>query len=303
MAQEVVMPRMGYDMEKATIVSWIKHEGDSVVANEVIAEIETDKAVIEFEAPASGLLLRIVCQAGATVAVGKPIAYIGDAGEELPDTEEPGIATSAPGRQVAAPAPNRREEDRQPVSPLARRLAAELRVDLSQVHGTGPRGRVTRDDVLTFHRDRTGRGDGATVAPVQTLPEAPPLGMQATMPRHGELAPRQPNAEGIIPIGKMGQAIARRTQATFNEAPHIYVTVRVDMTEAMIKRDELNRQLPVGQRNCSELGGDEKLAAGGEWVEMLSAPSTEEGCERHFALGPLRRTSAAAHFAADHQMA
>lgn len=243
------MPRMGYDMEKATIVSWLKYEGDPVVAHEVIAEIETDKAVVEFEAPASGLLLRIVCQAGATVAVGKPIAYIGDAGEELPDTEEPDVATSAPGRQVVAAAPKRGEKGRQPASPLARRLAAELSIDLSQVHGTGPRGRVTRDDVLAFRRDEASPSDGAAVALVQTPPETPPSGMQPPIPTlPGALAPRQPNAEGIIPIGKMGQAIARRTQATFNEAPHFYVTVRVDMTDAMTKRDDLNRQLPASQR-------------------------------------------------------
>ena len=89
MVKEVVMPQMGYDMEKGTIACWLKHEGDTVVAGETIVEIETDKAVFELEAPADGSLLRIIAAVGATVPVGKAIAYIGEPGERVPETAEP----------------------------------------------------------------------------------------------------------------------------------------------------------------------------------------------------------------------
>ena len=89
MVKEVVMPQMGYDMEKGTIVSWLKHEGDTVVEAETIVEIETDKAVFELEAPAGGSLLRIIAAEGAAVPVGKAIAHIGEPGERVPDAARP----------------------------------------------------------------------------------------------------------------------------------------------------------------------------------------------------------------------
>lgn len=240
MATEVVMPRMGYEMEEGTVVSWLKHEGDAVARGEAIAEIETDKAVFEFEAPASGSLLRIVVDEGATVLVGKAIAYIGEPGEVVPETAEaqPGVP-SGPQLSAPSPSPTGAPDSRRFVSPLARRLASELGVDLSLVHGTGPGARVTRDDVLAFH------GGGVEDEPWR----AQASGASAADPTvRGVLMPRQPDAHGRIPIGKMGQAVARRTQYTFNEVPHFYVTVRVDMTDAMAWRDALNLQLAADRR-------------------------------------------------------
>ena len=154
MVKEVVMPQMGYDMEKGTIASWLKHEGDTVVADETIVEIETDKAVFELEAPADGSLLRIIAAEGATVPVGKAIAYIGEPGERVPETAEPQatqpeVSSESHLSAVSAP-PAGSSGSRQLASPLARRLASELGVDLSLMRGTGPQGRVTRDDVLAF---------------------------------------------------------------------------------------------------------------------------------------------------------
>ena len=247
MVKEVVMPRMGYDMEKGTIASWLKHEGDTVAVDETIVEIETDKAVFELEAPADGSLLRIIAAEGATVPVGKAIAYIGEPGERVPDAAEPQATqpevSSESQLSAESAAPARSSGSRRLASPLARRLASELGVDLSLAPGTGPQGRVTRDDVLAFHRagaasDVSGRAGGQTES---GAPAAAPSAL-------GGLTPRQPNSDGQIPIGKMGQAIARRTQSTFNEAPHFYVTVRVDMTDAMAWRDALNRQLSADGR-------------------------------------------------------
>ena len=247
MVKEVVMPRMGYDMEKGTIASWLKHEGDTVVVDETIVEIETDKAVFELEAPADGSLLRIIAAEGATVPVGKAIAYIGEPGERVPEAAEPQATqpevSSESQLSAVSASPARSSGSRRLASPLARRLASELGVDLSLAPGTGPQGRVTRDDVLAFH----GAGAASDVgrrAEGQTESGAPASAPSAL----GGLTPRQPNPDGQIPIGKMGQAIARRTQSTFNEAPHFYVTVRVDMTDAMAWRDALNRQLSADRR-------------------------------------------------------
>ena len=251
MVKEVVMPQMGYDMEKGTIVSWLKHEGDTVVEAETIVEIETDKAVFELEAPAGGSLLRIIAAEGAAVPVGKAIAYIGEPGERVPDAArpqatQPEVSSESQLSAVSA-SPAKSSGSRSFASPLARRLASELGVDLSLVRGTGPQGRVTRDDLLAFHAAGAAGDVGPGAEGEAERVTASGATASAPSPRGG-LTPRQPGSDGQIPIGKMGQAIARRTQATFNEAPHFYVTVQVDMTDAMDWRDELNRQLSADRR-------------------------------------------------------
>ena len=157
MATSIVMPQLGYDMREGTVVRWIKQEGDEVVANEVIAEIETDKAVVEFKPTTGGVLRRIVAGEGEAVPVGQLIAVIGDADEALPDdlvgpalatasesppASEPASAPTPPTAVTSAPAGEVR------ASPIARRLARERGVDLSTVTGSGPGGRIVEADVL-----------------------------------------------------------------------------------------------------------------------------------------------------------
>ena len=167
------MPQMGYDMQEGTIVRWLKDEGTSVQMGEAIAEIETDKAIVEFESYADGTLRMILVDEGSTVPVGQTIAVVGEANEDLtgfgamapPETEpqvedtsdevaEPAdapeqqavVQTPAPGPEPvpsAAAGPSR-------ASPLARRLAEERGIDINEVPGTGPGGRVVKDDVLAF---------------------------------------------------------------------------------------------------------------------------------------------------------
>ena len=157
MATSIVMPQLGYDMREGTVVRWVKQEGDEVVANEVIAEIETDKAVVEFKPTTGGVLRRIVAGEGEAVPVGQLIAVIGDADEALPDdlagpaeaapsdapsAPEPASTPTAPATVAAAPAGEVR------ASPIARRLARERGLDLSTVTGSGPGGRIVEADVL-----------------------------------------------------------------------------------------------------------------------------------------------------------
>jgi pyruvate dehydrogenase E2 component (dihydrolipoamide acetyltransferase) len=202
MAELVKMPQMGFDMIEGTIVRWLKREGDAVTTGEAIAEVETDKAIVELESPAEGILLAITAAEGALVPVGGVLAYVGVPGEDRP-------ALGAAQPRASAPR----------VSPVAQRIASERRVDTANLIGTGPQGQVTKQDVLD--------------APGNTAP--PAAGIRAGFP------PRTPNAEGRIALGPMGEAIARRTQATIRDVPHIYFTITVDMTTALDFRREINR--------------------------------------------------------------
>ena len=176
MATELTMPQMGYDMQEGTILKWLKGEGDSVENGEPIAEIETDKAVVEFESYAAGVVRQILVAAGNTVPVGEPIAIVGEAAEAAAPAPEP-PADDAPAADAADDAPEPPtsaaipmppasddapavEETPEPplaapaaplrASPVARRLADERGINIAEVQGTGPGGRITRDDVIAY---------------------------------------------------------------------------------------------------------------------------------------------------------
>ena len=210
MAEPVVMPQMGYEMVEGTIVRWLKAEGDTVHAGDVIAEVETDKAIVELEANADGVLHGLA-PAGSLAPVGGVIGYVGAAGE----------AASGP------PSPTLAIRERS-VSPIAARFAADHDVDVAGVTGSGPGGRVTRQDVQAAV-DQAGAG-------------VPARGMRAGFP------PRLPDANGKIMLGPMGEAIARRTTSTMATVPHFYVDVSVDMTDAIALRREVNRGLAGDNR-------------------------------------------------------
>lgn len=169
MATNLNMPQMGYDMQEGTLVRWLKSVGDEVSLGEAVAEIETDKAVVEFESTAEGVLLELLVEEGTTVAVGESIATVGAEGETLaaggddseepteaepvaeepssePDEEEMPAAEEDEAESEAIPLPASPSEVR--ASPVARKLAAERGVDLNTVKGTGPGGRILRSDVL-----------------------------------------------------------------------------------------------------------------------------------------------------------
>jgi pyruvate dehydrogenase E2 component (dihydrolipoamide acetyltransferase) len=196
------MPKLGFDMLEATIVRWLKHEGADVAIGEVIAEIETDKAIVELESPVAGTLLAIVAQQGDLVHVDGLLAHVGALGEALARSD-----ASRPPR----PAPR--------VSPVAQRIAAERNLDTALLTGTGLHGRVTKDDVLAATTDAAQASSGL---------------------RTGFPA-RTPNLDGNIVLGPMGEAIARRTEATIRDVPHVHFSVAINMTEALDFRRVTNR--------------------------------------------------------------
>ena len=240
MATNVVMPQMGYDMREGTVVRWHKREGEAVNRGEVIADIETDKATVEFEAYTAGVLGRIVAAEGIAVPVGNLIAIITAPGEAVPDAgaedavpsaaaaPAPGPATpAAAGAAVqsgAAPAGSG-DDGRVRASPIARRLARERGIDLGLVAGTGPNGRIVEQDVLNYQPP--------AVAPPVAEPAVAPV---AAPPASAVAAP----ADGRIELSRMRQTIARVTTDSKTTAPHFYVTAAVDMGRAMALRREVN---------------------------------------------------------------
>jgi pyruvate dehydrogenase E2 component (dihydrolipoamide acetyltransferase) len=229
MISEVVMPQMGADMTEGTLVRWLKHEGDAVERGEIIAEIETDKANVEIEAFESGVFRKVLAQEGDTVDVGTLIAIIASADEDVSKYESagvtaaqrpapaakvaeaaPAIESAGPAAETAKPVTPVRTNGRVRASPVARRLAEEHGVDLAQLRGSGPDGRIVRQDVEAA------------------------IASSAAPPRREEAAPA---AAGM---SKMRQTIARRMSQSKREAPHYYITVDIDMTDAERMRHQIN---------------------------------------------------------------
>jgi len=237
MATEVTMPKMGYDMTEGTILSWSKAEGDAVAKGDILGEIETGKVNIEIEAFDAGVLRKILVAPGQTVPVGAPIAIIGSADEAIeergagaeppaaaaapdaaaPNAEAPAAAAAAP--DAAAPAPAG-EPGRLRASPLARRMASEAGVDIAGVPGSGPGGRIVREDVVA-----ASKRPAAPAAPAQ----APAAAVAAEDVRE--------------PLSRMRRTIAARLGESWHEAPHIFLTMAIEMDAALALRAEINAAL------------------------------------------------------------
>src|ERR1041384_786029 len=218
MASRVVMPKLTDTMEEGVLRAWKKREGDPVQAGEALAEIETDKAIMDLEAFASGILRKILVQEGATVMSGTLIGVIGEADEGITSAWTDKI-TAAPSAgsgskptapPVASPAPDsskREEETRVHASPRARALAADRRVDLSTITATRPGGRIVEGEVAK--------------------PQAP--------------RPRVLPAGTDQPLSQMRKAIARATTQSKAPVPHFYLTSEIDMEQAERFRDQFKQ--------------------------------------------------------------
>ena len=295
MSTELNMPQMGYDMQEGTVVRWLVPEGAEVKEGDPVAEIETDKAVVEFESYASGLLHRILVPEGTAVPVGQAIAIVAAEGEDLsampeddappsdleqdpPDEsaeveeqaeEEVPAVAEAPAPVEDAPAPAARLVR---ASPVARKLAEERGIDLSQVAGTGPGGRITRNDVLAAEAEAPAEepepesleeeapaDEAAAEEPIveevaeeetsdeealeegteDEAPEEEPEEDAAPEP----VEPEPAHDEDLVPLTRMRQQISRVTVKSKQEKPHFYVSAEIDMTRAMEFRQQVNRDL------------------------------------------------------------
>jgi pyruvate dehydrogenase E2 component (dihydrolipoamide acetyltransferase) len=242
MATKVVMEALSPTMEEGRLVAWKKREGESVKAGETLAEVETDKAVMELVARGDGVLRKILLGEGSTVPVGALVAVVGTADEDIsgltggaepgprgPDSgvrvRGPGPATTSQGHPLPAaapaiPGPGPRTPDsgsRIKSSPLARRLAAERGLDLKLVAGSGPAGRVVRRDV-----EAAGTAAGAgTAVPARASAPAPEGGFRDE------------------PLSTMRKTIARRLAQSLGPVPHFFLTSEIDMERAWEAREQL----------------------------------------------------------------
>ena len=239
MATEVIMPKVDMVMDEGTFVEWLKGEGDGVEKGEPLFVILTDKANIEIEAPASGILAGLRARPDDVIPVTEVIAYILEPGEALPVAAEARPATVAPAVPVraeplagAAPRPVP-SDGKVRATPVARRLAAELGIDLGQVAGRGPGGRIHKADVLAFAGQRR-----RVTAPLAAA--APALQVPLPDARRKE----------VVPLAGPRKIIAERMAHSAFTAPHITLSLRVDMSEASRLRARLLEPLQqkTGQR-------------------------------------------------------
>jgi len=254
MATELKMPQMGYDMEEGTVVRWLKEEGAAVNRNEPVAEIETDKAVVEFESDSEGVLLKIVAPEGTIVPVGQTIAVVGNAGEEVatvsdilseqttasmdPKPEDPELSREPEQFHEPPPISSEPATGRILATPIARRIAEERGISLSNIAGSGPGGRITKKDVEEFEPNLASKptisASAETTADEETVsPIVEPAEPVSTASAHGEKQP----------LSRMRQQIARVTVKSKSEKPHFYVSAEINMTNAMSLRKQINDQL------------------------------------------------------------
>ena len=228
MAKEVRLPQLGQTMEEGTIVNCMVKVGDEVKKGDVIFEVETDKASLEMESPAEGFVKHILADVGQTLLVGEPMLVLGDKGEEVPQSFLDSLKTAAPAGETKPAAPTAEPADQpsepQPepakpagkviASPKAKRIAKELGVNLAEVTGTGPTGRITEQDV---------KAAAATPA----TPTAKPT--------------EQIKLGATIPLNKLQKITAEKMLRSKREIPCFYLTVKVDVTDLVELRTGLNK--------------------------------------------------------------
>jgi pyruvate dehydrogenase E2 component (dihydrolipoamide acetyltransferase) len=257
---ELKMPALSPTMEEGTLAKWLVKEGDEVKSGDILAEIETDKATMEFEAVDEGKIAKILVPEGTDgVKVGAPIAIMAGEGEAVDASAAPKADTSAPAPPKPTPEPKadatpksalppqapaetpaappqpapaaKAEGERIKASPLARRLAQAQNIDLSALQGSGPGGRIVRADVDAA----AGKASPAPTA----APAAPALGTHLVMP--GPIEQAIPHEE--VKLSNIRKTIARRLTEAKQQVPHIYLTVDIQLDALLKLRSELNAGL------------------------------------------------------------
>ncbi|MHC5039414.1 MAG: dihydrolipoamide acetyltransferase family protein [Planctomycetota bacterium] len=217
MAEPILMPRLTIDMEKGTVLEWFKEEGDAVAKGDIVAMVFGDKVEWEVESPADGVLIKVLIQPDEEVGVARPIAYVGEAGEAVPEEGElpaplsEAVEPKAPGSgegdapAAAAPEAAGSPERRPKASPAAKRIAREKGIDLKGIRGSGPKGRIVEADVLAAA---------------------------------GEAPAGKEGAEGALTLSPLRKTIAERMLKSWRTVPHFTVETAVEMKTASAFRKE-----------------------------------------------------------------
>ena len=247
MAETISMPKLGFDMAEGLLVRWVRQVGETINKGDVLAEIETDKATVEVESSASGIVLQLIVDQGTMVPVNAPIAIVGVAGEvisnqspvisekkvdEKPAAQTQPLADSVP--QAVASADSSSVVRDQPstlkASPLAKKIARDQKVDLSNIKGTGPGGRIVRKDI-----------EAALSSNQSTV-----TSKQSAQPNYQLPITNYQNQ--VIQATKLRQAIGRRLVESKTTIPHFYVTHEFKMDALMDMRKQVNAYLPDNEK-------------------------------------------------------
>ncbi|MFC9875993.1 dihydrolipoamide acetyltransferase family protein [Nocardia salmonicida] len=255
---EIVMPRLSDTMEDGVVSAWLKQVGDQITRGEIVAEIETDKALMELEAYDDGVLEKILAEPGVRVPIGEPIAIVGDGTASSAAPADPkSVAVTPSTAPTAAPQPGAHAGLRRTgvvkSSPLARKIAREMRVDIDAVVGTGPGGRITRRDVEAAH----------SAAP----PEV------AAPSRDTSVASVQPvSASGEfeeVALTNIQRVSAIRLTESKQQAPHFYLTSAIDVTDLFAFRAQLNATL--------DASGESKVSVNDLLVKAVAVALRKDG--------------------------
>jgi pyruvate dehydrogenase E2 component (dihydrolipoamide acetyltransferase) len=246
MAETINMPKLGFDMAEGTLVRWVKKVGETVNKGEVLAEIETDKATVEVESSASGLVRKLLVDEGAVVPVNSPIAVVGTAEEKIEEIASQASQTSkvesqpAPVAEVkTAPVAGVKSvpvAEALPVgeagpvkaSPLAKKIARDRSLDLTNIRGSGPGGRIVRRDIESALAVGQTSAVGLSTSPIVVM--------------HAVLK------DETIQLSKLRQAIARRMAESKSSIPHFYVTHEYKMDALMDLRAQFNKLVPENEK-------------------------------------------------------
>lgn len=238
MAVEVILPRVDMDMVTGKISRWHHKDGDKVTKGAALFEIETDKAAMEIDAPADGILRNIVVSEGGSAAVGSAVAWIYAEGEVITApafaaarTTSPPVTTAAatPAPAATAHAPPLKGETPR-ATPLARRLARQAGLSIAGITGTGPRDRITAADVRSATETK----------PVPTTPAAPPVPGNAVQKLY------TPGSFNVLPVDGMRRTIAARLTESKQTVPHFYLSVNCTLDMLLATRERLNASAPKG---------------------------------------------------------
>ncbi len=287
MAAEVVMPKFGLTMVEGTIQRWFKNEGDAISEGEALFEVETEKVLYEVESTASGTVAKLLYGLEAVVPVGLPVAVIAEAGEDVAEvaarysdgapapqaaTSPAGSPTPGAGSAAAAPVAPATDGKRAPVTPAARKLAAEHNIDTTSLTGTGPGGRITREDVQqaidaaarapaagkrapvtpaarklaaehnidTASLTGTGPGGRITREDVQQAIDAAQAPVEVSTPAQ-EQAQDQAQDQSV-PLRGMRKVIAERMHKSLTDTAQLTITTEVDVTQLIERREEVRRE-------------------------------------------------------------
>ncbi len=234
----VLMPQLGESVLEGTITKWLKAPGEAVKEYEPLLEVNTDKVDTEIPSPASGVLLEILVKEGSTVRVGSPLAWIGEAGEVVPQA---GQAPGAASPQAAYATPQTSAQASTPgqerlagfISPVVARMAAEHGIDLSQIRGSGQGGRITKKDILAYLEKRQiaqEKVEAISAPAIEAIPSRP------AQPE--KVAPSPPGAEleEVIPLNPLRRAIAEHMLLSKHTSPHVTTVMEADLSRVVAHR-------------------------------------------------------------------